>query len=68
MTLASSPLPQDRLAYSIAEVAALTGIGRTTLYKLMDRGALQTCKIGRRRLIPAHALLRLVSPDEPPPQ
>jgi excisionase family DNA binding protein len=62
MTAACNENPQDRLAYSIAEASSLTGIGRTTLYRLMDRGELQSRKIGRRRLILASALLALVEP------
>lgn len=68
MTAAHTENPQDRLAYSIAEASSLTGIGRTTLYRLMDRGELRSCKIGRRRLIPAQALLRMVTQEQPASQ
>lgn len=61
MTSGRTILPQDRLAYSIAEASRLTGLGRTTLYKMMDRGELQTRKIGRRRLISAQELVGLVN-------
>lgn len=61
----ANDITQDRLAYSIAEVSQLTGIGRTTLYRLMDQGDLQTRKLGRRRLIPASELLRMLAVNEP---
>lgn len=52
---ASHPAP-PRLSYSVAEASHVTGIGRTTLYKLMGDGSLASVKIGNRRLIPASAL------------
>ena len=41
----------DRLAYSVDEVAHLTGLSRDLLYDQMRRGNLPYVKIGRRRLI-----------------
>jgi len=41
----------DRLAYSVHEVAHLTGLSRDLLYDQMRRGNLRYVKIGRRRLI-----------------
>jgi excisionase family DNA binding protein len=41
----------DRLAYSVDEVAHLTGLSRDLLYDQMRRGNLHYVKIGRRRLI-----------------
>lgn len=40
-----------RLAYSVDEVAQLTGLSRDLLYDQMRRGNLHYLKIGRRRLI-----------------
>jgi len=40
-----------RLAYSVDEVARLTGLSRDLLYDQMRRGNLHCVKIGRRRLI-----------------
>lgn len=48
--------PAGRLSYSVEEVISLTGLGRTTLYRLMAQGELISCKIGRRRLIRASDL------------
>jgi excisionase family DNA binding protein len=40
-----------RLAYSVDEVAHLTGLSRDLLYDQMRQGNLHYVKIGRRRLI-----------------
>lgn len=52
---------EERLAYSVSEAVAATGIGRTTLYGLINSGQLASHTIGRRRIIPADALLELVN-------
>ena len=51
----------ERLSYSVAEAAKVTGLGRTTIYGLIGSGELPSRKIGNRRLIPAKALEALVS-------
>lgn len=40
-----------RLAYSVTEVAQVLGLGKTTVYSLMDSGKLPFCRIGSRRRI-----------------
>lgn len=50
----------DRLALSVDEAVRRSGIGRSTLYELMQTGQLAYAKIGARRLIlvaDLHALL-----------
>jgi excisionase family DNA binding protein len=48
----SQPGPAaERLAYSVNEVARLTGLSRDLLYDEMRRGNLSYVKIGRRRVI-----------------
>lgn len=50
----------DRLAYSVTEAAQVLGLGKTTVYGLMDSGKLPFCRIGTRRRIRSadlHALL-----------
>lgn len=39
------------LAISVSETARQLGVGRTTVYGLINSGQLKTTKIGRRRLI-----------------
>lgn len=41
----------ERLAYSVDEVAAITGLSRDLLYNQMRAGKLAYLKIGRRRII-----------------
>ena len=41
----------ERLAYSVAEAARLTGLSRDLLYDEMRRGHLLYVKVGRRRVI-----------------
>jgi excisionase family DNA binding protein len=41
----------DRLAYTINEAAAASGLGRTTIYELIKRGELPRAKVGARTLI-----------------
>jgi excisionase family DNA binding protein len=45
----------------IAEACERTGLGRTFLYSLMDKGVLRFCKLGRRRLIPLAELNRVLA-------
>ena len=47
---------QGKFAYSIAEVAQLTSLGRTTIYEEIRSQRLRTTMVGRRRIITAQAL------------
>lgn len=51
-----------RTAYSLDEAAQSLGLSRRTLYELMGAGTLHTVKLGKRRLVPAQELARLVAP------
>lgn len=53
-----------RLSYTVDEAAAAIGIGRTTLYRLIGSGALPVVKIGKRTLIRAADLNRLLAGEE----
>jgi excisionase family DNA binding protein len=48
-------------AVDVPEACRFTGLGRTYLYQLMERGDLRYCKLGRRRLIPRAELVRLLA-------
>lgn len=52
--------PNVKRAYRVKEAAALYGLSRSTLYKMMAEGSLRTVKIGGRRLIPSDALEALL--------
>jgi excisionase family DNA binding protein len=55
----------QKRALRVNEVAALYGISRSTIYKIMSDGRLRTVKIGGRRLIPRDAIEALISGDIP---
>ena len=52
------------LLVSIPDAASALSVGRTTVYELMRSGQLDTRKMGRRRLITAESLRRLVDKQD----
>ena len=60
----SSILTFPRLAYSLAESEALSGLSRSSLYRLIAAEKLKTVQHGRRRLVPRDELERLCRPQE----
>ena len=59
-----------RIAYTVAEVAAMLGKHPNTIYEWVQRGALPAEKLGGTIYIPKWALARLLSPTadhEPAP-
>ena len=64
-TTGSGSARTDRIAYSVAEVAALLGKHINTIYGWVHSGALPSERIGNTIYIPKWALARLqVPPDE----
>ncbi|MFM9936535.1 MAG: helix-turn-helix domain-containing protein [Novosphingobium sp.] len=61
MTASNHP---DPLAYSIHDAVRISSIGRTRLYSLIKEGRLEARKIGKRTLIPATSLRRLIEGGE----
>lgn len=53
----------ETLATSINEAAKVLGIGRTSVYRLIGEGRLETIKLGRRTLIKAESIRRIVDPN-----
>ena len=51
----------ERLAYSINEAARVLSMGRTSIYAMIADGRLEAFKLGRRTLIRAESIHRLVS-------
>lgn len=45
------PSRTDRLAYTIVELAEMSGLGRTTIYREAKAGRLRLTKIGKRSII-----------------
>ncbi|MBG6118183.1 MULTISPECIES: helix-turn-helix domain-containing protein [unclassified Sphingobium] len=53
-------LPMEPLTVRIKTAVKLTGIGRSTLYELIQSGEIETLKIGRSTFIPYRCIKRLV--------
>jgi excisionase family DNA binding protein len=49
----------DREWISIREAARLSGLGRTTIYGLLARKAIESTKVGKRRLVRRRAISEL---------
>jgi len=58
----------QRLTWTVPEVARLLGISRDSAYEAAHRGELPVRVIGRRMLIPRAALLRLLDDSHAPEQ
>lgn len=56
-----------RLMYTVAEVARLLGIGRSTAYELMLSGELPAVRMGRRWLVSPMVLRDLLGQEPPAP-
>lgn len=52
---------------TVAEAAKLLGIGRNQAYEAVQRGEIPSLRIGRRVLIPAARLRRLLEDGPPTP-
>ena len=50
-----------RRAFRIREVCAMTTMGKTRVYELINEGKLQSVKVGRTRLILASSLEALLA-------
>lgn len=50
----------EQLAYSINDTAKTLSLGRTTVYALINAGRLDAFKLGRRTLVKADSIRRLV--------
>ena len=54
----------DKISYNVKEATKALGIGRTTLYKLIEEGRLMPKKIGRRTLFRAEDLRQLIDTND----
>ncbi|HXE43190.1 MAG TPA: helix-turn-helix domain-containing protein [Candidatus Baltobacteraceae bacterium] len=56
--------PAERLAYSVQESADMLGINYYTMYRLIQRQKLKTCRVLRGKLlVPRVELLKLLQTD-----
>jgi excisionase family DNA binding protein len=61
-TTASPPV--ERLAYSVQEAADMLGINYFTMYRLIQRQKIKTCRVLRGKLlVPRTELLQLLQTD-----
>ncbi|MGI8568131.1 MAG: helix-turn-helix transcriptional regulator [Methylocella sp.] len=60
MRTISNIRPNDRLALRINDAVAMSGLGRSTIYKLIDSEKLRSVKIGKRRLVIRESLESLL--------
>ena len=51
----------ENLAISINETAKVLSLGRTTIYAMIGDGRLEAFKLGRRTLVKAESIRRLVA-------
>lgn len=58
-----SSLQLPRLAYSLVEVALMTGLSLSTVNRRLASGEIRSVKLGRRRLVPMSELERIVDPS-----
>ena len=52
---------EDKLVYSVTEIAELLGIGRSKAYELVRSGTIPSLRLGRRIVIPKLALSRFLA-------
>ena len=56
--------PAERLAYSIQEAADMLGVNYFSVYRLIQRGKLKTCRALRGKLlVPRTELLKLLATE-----
>lgn len=55
-----------RITCSVKEAIELTGLGRTTIYALLDEQKITSVRVGTKRLIHVESLRRLLEPDGEP--
>lgn len=51
----------DPITVTIENAKSALGIGHTTIYRLINEGALETVKIGRRTLVKTDSIRALVN-------
>jgi excisionase family DNA binding protein len=57
--------PAGKLMLSVMEAAAVSGLGRSTVYRLVVGKAIPSKRIGKRWLIRRSDLEKFLSPDHP---
>lgn len=55
---------QEKYLCSIPDAAHSLGLGRTTIYALINQGRLETVKLGSRTLVKTSSILALIGDSE----
>lgn len=55
----------ERQTLTVEETAIVLGIGRTAAYEAARRGEIPTLRIGRRLIVPVHALDQMLRKEQP---
>lgn len=61
--MSTSTRSPEPLGYSVDQVMRIAPFGRTRIYQLINEGKLESCLVGKRRIISAASLRRLVTGD-----
>lgn len=61
-------MADEPIVYTVPEVGQQLGIARSTAYDAAKRGDIPTIRVGRRLLVPAAALRRMLDGASPPSQ
>jgi excisionase family DNA binding protein len=56
-------IDDQRLTFTVTEAAGLLGLSKAATYKAINDGSIPVLEIGRRKLIPREALLRMIKGD-----
>jgi len=55
----------ERMLLTVVEAARRLGIGRSSLYRLLDAGQIRSIHVGRSHRIPVDALVEFVNRQQP---
>jgi excisionase family DNA binding protein len=55
----------ERPTCTVSEATDATGLGKTTLYRLIKEGRIETVAVGRRRLVKVESLLLALAETQP---
>jgi excisionase family DNA binding protein len=54
--------PPERVVYFVSAVAAMLGVGRSTVYDAINRGEIAHIRIGHRVVLPKHLIDAMLEP------